>query len=134
MTTLTAVDDRYASRGATGTVGATDDSSGTGVAITLSVTALVLSTFLVAGYLEYVALAAAGLADAGGWGTAFLTRDLLAGSLRTGLTAFGIGLGPVLVLRALPGVRIRSWRGPIALFAAGVATVLCIVGLFTTLG
>jgi len=104
------------------------------VAITLSVTALVLSTFLVAGYLEYVAMAAAGVMDGSGGLTALLTRDLLAGSLRTGLTAFGVGLGPVLVLRALPGFRIRSWRGPVALFAAGVATVLCIVGLFTTLG
>ena len=115
-------------------MGTTADSLGTGVGIALSVSALVLSTFLVAGYLEYIALTAAGVVDGSGGVTALLTRDLLAGALRTGLTAFGVGLGPVLVLRALPGFRIRSWRGPVALFAAGVATVLCIVGLFTTLG
>lgn len=132
MTTLTAVDDRYSSHGA-GSAGTPHGSSGAGLHITLSMTALVLSTLLVAGYLEYIALTAGGLAEFQGGLPALLTRDFFVGVLRTGLTAFGVGLGPVLVLRALPGVQVRSWRGPLALFAAGVTTVLCILGLLTTL-
>lgn len=134
MTTLTAVDDRYPSRGTPGPVGTPTNPSGTGAGIALAVAALVLSTLLVAGYLEYAALAAAGSLDSGLGLSDLLTREFLAGAGHTGLTAFGVGLGPVLALRAVPGFRIRSWRGPLALFAAGVATVLCVVGLLTMLG
>ena len=133
MTTLTAVNDQYSSRGAAGAANVDGGPSGAALWITVSVTALVVSTLLVAGYLEYVALAAAGPIDLQGGLPGLLTRDFQAGVLGTGLTAFGVGLGPVLALKALPGIRVRSWRGPLALFAAGVSTVLCILGLLTTL-
>lgn len=127
MTTLTAVDDRYTSPGAA------RGTSSSGLWVTLSMVILVVSTFLVAGYFEHLAMASVAPGDANGGPSGLLTAEFVGGVLRTGMTAFGVGLGPVLVLRALPGIRVRSHRGPLALFAAGVATVLCIMGLLTTL-
>lgn len=127
MTTLTAVDGYQPHRSAPA------PSTEGRVWVVVSVLALVVSTLLVAGYLEYLGAATLlrngqGQAFTGLWEWAFIR-----GVLRSGSLAFGAGLVPVMVVVSLPGARIRSVRGPLALLGAGVATMLCLMGILVAL-
>jgi len=125
MTTMTAVNGYHTAPSAS------DPSTGSRAWVVLSVLAMVVSTLLVAGYLEYLGAApllqeGPGLAGIWEWG-------FLRGVLRSGGLAFGVGVVPVLVVISLPGARIHSMRGPLALLGAGVATMLCLMGILITL-
>ena len=112
-------------------------SEGGRVWVTVSVLALLISTLLVAGYLEYRGWALLVedqhpqrvVSFAAVWGLSFLS-----GVFRTAGTAIVIGLAPVALLLAVPAWRPRSYRGPLALVGAGVAAVLCVVGILTAIG
>ena len=103
----------------------------------VGVAVLVVSTLLVAGYLEYLGWTillrethpggTIPLADV--WGSAFL-----GGMVRTGGGALAVGLLPVAVLLSVPRWRPRSHLGILALLGAGAAAFLTLIGIVTASG
>jgi hypothetical protein len=101
------------------------------------VVTLVVSTLLVAGYLEYLGWTLVlqgdypdGVVPFGEvWGSAFL-----GGAFRTGGGALVVGLLPVAVLLSVPRWRPRSHLGLLALLGAGATIFLTLVGIVTASG
>lgn len=106
-------------------------------AFVLGAVAVVVSTLVVAGYLEYLGWVilfrdvypegAVPFAEV--WGSAFL-----GGTFRTGGGALAVGLLPVAVLLSVPRWRPRSYLGVLALLGAGAALFLTFVGMVTATG